>query len=99
MNILPDIEIQLTRNVSKFEREMTIRRQMSPSRRRYLSSSQLTTQVESREMSETREMRKTRGMRETRGIREINDEMKMIEKTDENQFRNNPDNISTEDEN
>jgi hypothetical protein len=80
---------------------------MPSSRRRYLPSSQMTTQVESREMRETREMREmretgemreTEEMRETRKIRGINEEVKMIEETDEEQFRNNSDDVSIEDE-
>jgi hypothetical protein len=55
-------------------------------RERYLSSSQTTTQAESRETTKTRRMR------------EINDEIEMIEERNEKHIRNNLDDISTEDE-
>jgi hypothetical protein len=58
----------------------------------------MTTQAEPRRMIESRRMKETRKMKETREMREIDDEMKMIEKTNEKQFRNNPDAISTTDE-
>jgi hypothetical protein len=128
MNILLDIEIQLTRDVSKFEREIKIRQQMSSSRsqqmffsrRRYLSFSQIITQIESREIRETRKikkmreteemrkieemketekMRKIRKMRKTRKIKKKNEKIKMIEKIDEKQFRNNSDDVNIKDEN
>jgi hypothetical protein len=55
-------------------------------RERYLSSSQTITQAESRETTKTRR------------VREINDEIEMIEKTNEKHIRNNFDDISIEDE-
>jgi hypothetical protein len=54
--------------------------QITFSRRRYLSFSQIITQIESRKIRKTSEIRKSEKMRKTK---EINKKLKMIEKINE----------------